>query len=173
MAIKGLAYTKTTWAFEERPVTSSKLNTWDDRIESALELIHYLLAHAWGGGNGVVRGASADDLSVVATVTPSLSVRVNSGYAFIGKSPFKLAATMQTADVAPPAADARIDLVVARLATWDIAIKTGTEAASTTPPTPDTDTIALAQLYLRPGMVSIKDSDDTLNGYIIDARRYL
>lgn len=173
MAIKGLSYTKTSWAFEERPVASSKLNTWDDRIEAAFELIHFLLAHAWGGGNGVIRGAAANDLKVVATSPASLSVRVNPGYAFIGKFPFKLGAIAQTADATLPSANPRIDLVVARLATWDVAIKIGTEAASPTPPAPDADTIPLAQLYLRPGMTAILNTDDTVNGFILDARVYL
>ena len=43
MAIKGLSYGKTIWAFEERPVSSAKLNQWDDRIEGALEAIFLLL----------------------------------------------------------------------------------------------------------------------------------
>ena len=55
MAFKGPAYVKTAWNFEERPVASAKLNTWDDRIEAALELVCLLLNLAWGGGS---RGAS-------------------------------------------------------------------------------------------------------------------
>ncbi|HIJ74475.1 MAG TPA: hypothetical protein HPP83_10285 [Candidatus Hydrogenedentes bacterium] len=173
MAIKGNAYTKTTWAFEERPVASSKLNSWDDRIEAALELIHFLLSLAWGGGNGVVRGATAEDLEVAAKDPPSMRAEVGPGYAFIGNYPYKLAAATDTAEVTAPTTDPRIDLVQARLATWDVSVKTGTEAASPSPPDPDTDCIALAQLYLRPGMTCIKDTDDSTNGYIIDARTFL
>lgn len=173
MAIKGLAYTKTTWAFEERPVASSKLNSWDDRIEAALEIVHFFLAQAWGGGDGVLRAATANDLEVQATSPTSLSVEVQPGYGFIAAAPYKLASATQTADIAPPTSQPRIDLVVARLATWDIAIKTGTEDATPTAPTPDADTIPLAQLYLRPGMSTIKDADDATNGYITDARNYL
>ena len=173
MAIKGNAYLKTTWAFEERPVASSKLNTWDDRVEAALELIHFLLAHAWGGGDGVVRHASTNDLRVDAHAPADLSVTVNPGYAFIAKTPYKLAAATPTATVTPPSSQPRIDLVQARLATWDISIKQGTPAASPTAPTPDTDAIPLAHLYLRPAMTSIKSTDDATNGYIIDARTFL
>jgi hypothetical protein len=67
----------------------------------------------------------------------------------------------------------RIDLVQARLNTWGISVKTGTEAASPTPPSADADCIALGRLYLRPGMTSIKDTDDSVNGYIIDVRAFL
>lgn len=173
MSIKGNAYPKTTWAFQERPVASAKLNTWDDRIEAALELAYFLLAHAWGGGNGVVRGATANDLQVVAAGTPALHVVTQPGYAFIDRFPFKLAAATPTADVTPPGTDPRIDLVQARLATWDISVKTGAESATPSAPAPDTDAIALAELHLRPGMSVIKDTDDATNGYIVDARTFL
>lgn len=173
MAIKGKAYTKTAWTFAERPVTSAKLNQWDDRIEAALELIHYLLSHAWGGGNGVIRKASADDLTVAAATTPGLSVRVKPGYAFIAKYPYKLETETATAEVTPPVTNPRIDLVQARLETWDVSIVTGTESATPTPPSPSSNALALAQLWLRPGMTSIKNTDDGVNGYIIDARVFL
>lgn len=173
MPIKGNAYTKTTWSFQERPVPSAKLNTWDDRIEQALELAHKLLSLAWGGGDGVIRGATANDLQVVATSPESLAVLVEPGYAFISGLPYWLEAQTQTADVTAPASDPRIDLVQARLETWDISVKQGTEAATPTAPTADADAIPLAELYLRPGMSSIKDTDDTTNGYITDARNFL
>lgn len=173
MAVKGLGYTKTAWAFEERPVASSKLNNWDDRIEASLELLFFLLNHAWGGGDGVVRGAATDDLSTVGLSPPGLSVEVKPGYAFVGKFPFKLAQTTETIDVTPPASQDRIDLVQASLSSWGVDIKTGTESASPVAPSPDTDCIALAHLYLRPGMSSIKNSDDSTNGYIIDVRTFL
>jgi hypothetical protein len=173
MAIKGKAYTKTTWAFEERPVASSKLNAWDNRIELAFELVHFLLSHAWGGGDGVIRQATDNDLKVVATATPTLAVEVKSGYAFISRFPYKLASATTTTEISPPTANPRIDLVQARLDSWDIGIVTGTEAASPVAPDPQSDCIALAELYLRPGMTSIKNTDDGLNGYIIDVREFV
>ena len=173
MAIKGLSYIKTIWSFEERPVSSSKLNTWDDRIEAAFELLFFLLSSAWGAGNGVVRGAATDDLKVVARSTPALSVEVRPGYAFINRQPYKLAANKESADVAAPAIHPRIDLVQANLDTWSIAIKPGTEAASPSAPSPDASCIRLAHLYLRPGATSIKNSDDATNGYIIDMRTFV
>ena len=173
MAVKGLGYTKTTWAFQERPVGSSKLNLWDDRIEAALELIYILLNLAWGGGSGVIRGATTDDLKVAAVSPPALRVKVKSGYAFISTLPYKLSTATDTADVTPPVSNPRIDLVQARLDTWGISVKTGTEAATPSPPGTDSDSIALARLYLRPGMTSIKDTDDSVNGYIIDVRTFL
>jgi len=173
MAIKGNAYAKTTWAFQERPVTSSKLNLWDDRIEAALEIIHFLLSLAWGGGDGVLRGAATDDLDVVVTSPEGMSVEVQPGYAFISKFPYKLATTTETPDITVPTTNPRIDLVQARLDTWGVGIKAGVEAASPEAPTADSDCIALAQLYLRPGMTCIKDTDDSVNGYVTDARTFV
>ena len=173
MAVKGLGYTKTTWVFQERPVASSKLNAWDDRIETALELVYQLLSLAWGGGSGVLRGATTDDLKTAATSPAGMSVKVKPGYAFVSKYPYKLAAITETPVVTAPAAHPRIDLVQARLDTWGVGIKTGAEATSPTPPDADADCIALARLYLRPGMTCIKDADDGVNGYIIDARTFL
>jgi len=173
MAIKGLAYSKTTWAFQERPVSSSKLNTWDDRIEAALELLHFLVAHAWGGGDGVIRHATEHDLAVVATAPPSLRATVQPGYAFISRFAYKLAEPTDIPEVTPPASQPRRDLVVARLATWDVAVIEGTEAPSPETPDPDPDTIPLAVLHLRPGMTSLKDTDDSINGYILDQRTFV
>lgn len=173
MAIKGRAYSKTSWAFEERPVASSKLNTWDDRIEAALELVHFLLSHAWGGGDGVIRGATADDLKVVATPTPGMTVEVKPGYAFISRFPYKLALTTQTAAIAAPVSQPRIDLIQARLESWDVSVKTGAEAASPLPPIVDSDAIPLARVHCRVGMTSIKNADDSVNGYIVDKREFV
>lgn len=173
MPLKGLAYLKTIWAFEERPVASAKLNAWDNRIENALELLSFLLNHAWGGGDGVLRGLAPEDLRVAARDSPGLSVVVRPGCAFIGGAPFRLKQDTETVDVAPPALHPRIDRVQARIEDWSIAIKTGGESASPVPPAPDPNTLTLARLYLRPGMSNIKNSDDTVNGYIIDERAFL
>jgi hypothetical protein len=173
MAIKGRSYLKTSWAFEERPVASSKLNQWDDRIEAALELAYFLLNQAWGGSDGVIRKATTDDLQVQAKAIPAMSVEVQPGYAFIANLPYVLGATLETAAVTAPVTNPRIDLVQARLTDWDVSILTGAEASSPVAPSPEPDAIALAELYLRPGMTSIQDADDATNGYIIDARQFI
>jgi hypothetical protein len=173
MAIKGLSYSKTSWAFEERPVASSKLNLWDDRIEAALELIELLIGKVWGGGSGVLRGAATDDLAVKATSPIGLGVEVRAGYAVINNYVYKLAATTQTTPFTAPNTNPRKDLVQARLGTWDISVKQGGEAASPVAPLPDTDALALAEVYLRVGMTSIKDTNDGTNGFLIDVRTFL
>ena len=102
MAIKGLSYGKTIWAFEERPVSSAKLNQWDDRIEGALEAIFLLLNHAWGGGDGVLHGLGTGELAVTATSPLSLRASVGTGYGFIDGNLYRLKTTTQTADIVPP-----------------------------------------------------------------------
>lgn len=171
--MKGLAYPKTIWAYQERPVASAKLNTWDDRIETALDLAFMLLNMTWGGGNGVVPGVTAHNLKVVPLGIPGLAVVVEPGCAFISRAPFRLVSSHQTSVVVPPSNQPRLDLVQARLATWDVGIKTGVEAATPTAPSADADCLALARLYLRPGMQAIWAADDGTNGYIIDVRSFL
>ena len=173
MAIKGKGYIKTTWSFEERPVASSKLNAWDDNVESGLELLHNILALAWGGGDGVIRAATDEDLGVVADSPPDLSVTVRAGRAFISKFIYKLAEDTTAGPVTPPSGNPRIDLVQAQLSSWTVFISTGEESADPSPPSPSADCIALAQIYLRVGMTCIEDADDDENGYIIDVRTFL
>lgn len=102
-----------------------------------------------------------------------MRTEVRPGYAFISKCPFKLAQSVNTAVITAPTTQNRIDLVQAHLGDWSINVKQGTEAASPTAPSADDDCIALAQLHLRPGMSSIKDTDDSTNGYITDVRNLL
>lgn len=173
MAIKGNAYTKTAWAYQERPVASAKLNLWDDRIEAALELAFFLLGMAWGGGDGVIRGAADDDLRVDPTSPVSMAVRVHPGYAFIDRFPFRLTDIVTTAAVTAPSVYPRKDLVQASLADWTVSVKTGVESAGAVLPAADVDCLALAGLHLRPGMSSIKAADDGVNGYITDERVYV
>lgn len=173
MSVRGKGYTKTTWSYGERPVASSKLNQWDDRIEAALELVYFLFSVVWGGEDGVVTGATDDDLLVQPTSPPGMSVVVAPGVAWIDALPFRLVNATETIDVAAPVADERIDLVLAELETGNVIIKTGAEAATPAVPSVPSGTIALAQLYLRAGMTIIKSTDDSVEGYITDARNML
>lgn len=173
MAIQGNAYTKTAWSFEERPVASSKLNAWDDQIEGALELAYLLLNEQWGGRDGVVRGAMTDDLKILASSPVSMAVNVGAGYALISGMPYKQAVQAALPSIATPITNPRIDLVQAKLDGWGVEVKTGVESATPVVPTLDTDAIALAEIYLLPGMSSIKDTQDGVNGYIVDTRPFL
>jgi len=172
MAIKGLGYTKTTWAYGERPVSSAKLNAWDDRIEAALEAVHFLLSLAWGGGDGVIRGAEGE-LRVEATDPPGLSVKVAPGWAFIGGSPYRMAEAVATVDLPVPQSADRVDLVQARLDSWNVTVKQGVEGGAPAAPEADADCIALAEVFLRPGAAAVRDTDNGVDGYVVDRRRFL
>lgn len=173
MAIRGKSYIKTSWAFQERPVASAKFNTWDDRIEAAFELLMNLVSLAWGGGDGVLRNATDGNLAVAATSPPAMAVSVAPGYAFIARFPFFLDSQTVLGGMAAPVSNPRIDLVQARLDSWDVIIKPGSESPSPMSPDPDDECLALAELYLRPGMTAVLDNDDGENGYISDVRKYV
>ena len=172
MSEKGKAYIPTRWDYGERPVTAAKLNAWDDRVAIALELAYRLINEAFGGGDGVLQNA-LNALQVIALTPPALSVKVLAGYAFISAMPFALKEAVELLPVVAPATHPRTDLVQARLSDWTFVIKEGAEAASPAPPEPDDDCLPLALLHLRPGMASIKNTDDGVNGYIEDIRNLL
>lgn len=60
----------------------------------------------------------------------------------------------------------RIDLLVLETAGSTLQIRKGSEAASPTVPTPTSGDMVLAVIYCRVGLASIKDRDDSTNGYI-------
>ena len=173
MSLKGLLYPKTTFSYEERPVSSNKLNIWNDRIESGFSLLSWLLNQALGGGDGIISGAAAEDLEVQELATPGMRVRVQPGYAFISGCPYELAVETDTPLFAAPETHNRVDLVQARLEDWSIEVKPGEEAATPSAPSPSADCIALAEITLRPAMTCIKDDDDGTNGLITDVREFL
>jgi hypothetical protein len=171
--MQGMMYLKTLWGWRERPVASAKLNTWDDRVEAALDLCCHLLATSLGGSEGILRDAASDTLRVVATDPPGMAVDIRPGTAMISGYPFRLAAATRTRVVPAPVALPRVDLVQARLDTWDVTIREGSEAASPAPPATESGCIALARLWLRPGMTCIQNADDGINGYVTDVRAFL
>ena len=67
-----------------------------------------------------------------------------------------------TANVNP-----RIDLLVYSTSSTSLTTRQGTAAASPAAPSPLTGDIVLAQIYHRAGETSIKDNDDTANGYVL------
>ncbi len=92
------------------------------------------------------------------------------GIAFIQETPFALAEAVDTLAITPPTLKARVDLVQARLSDWSIIVKEGEEDDAPETPAPDPASLALAALHLRPGMTVIKNTDDGVNGYIVELR---
>lgn len=88
--------------------------------------------------------------------------------------PFKVAVNEKIVDYAggntaafvAPVANPRIDLLVYDTAGSALAVRAGSEAASPSAPTPTSGDIILAEIYHRVGETSVKEIDDTTNGYI-------
>lgn len=66
-----------------------------------------------------------------------------------------------------PTVNPRIDLIVYDTGGAVIAVRTGTEAASPSAPTPTTGDVVLAKIYHRVGSTSIKEQDDSTNSYVL------
>lgn len=142
-----------------------------EELQARADLLEVILAYAWGGGDGVLRGAGGA-LSVTATDTPDLYVQVATGYAFIGRRAVARSSSGAVGPVVAPVTNPRIDLVQITV-DEGVSIKTGEEAGSPTPPTPDAASLAIGYIHCRVGMTSIKNSDDSVNGYISDLRTYV
>ena len=75
MAVKGQGYTKTTWAFAERPVASGKLNSWDDRIEAALEVASL---NGWPTTHTHPEWAAWDFLTILSSMERNVNCMISS-----------------------------------------------------------------------------------------------
>ena len=74
-----------------------------------------------------------------------------------------------TSAISAPTGDPRIDIV--QISRYDVvSIKTGSESGSPSAPAVDANCMKLAEIYCRVGMTSVKDTDDSTNGYITDSR---
>lgn len=135
------------------------------------------LAQAWGGAPGVLRNAGDTFLKVVANTTPNMGAKVNPGLAFVQNADgtvgtARLSAEYQLVTFIAPTSQPRRDTVQIN-AKNDVTVKTGAESGAPSAPAVDAGYYKLAEIHLRPGMTSIKNTDDTVNGYIIDTRSFV
>jgi hypothetical protein len=86
------------------------------------------------------------------------------------RRPYKLAKATTT-DITPPVTHPRIDLVQARLDTWDVSSVKGTRRRPVAPEA-EANCLALAHLYCGPH-VDCSRSRRWVNGYIVDARTFI
>lgn len=114
-------------------------------------------------------GVAGDGLAVTETGTPSMSVLVAEGIAFLDTTPLALQANYTTAAMAAPTANPRIDKVVITSASA-IQVVEGTEGAVPVAPATPADSLSLATIYHRVGETHIDTADDGVNGYITDTR---
>lgn len=98
-----------------------------------------------------------------------LTVTVNPGEAAVVMQPVEVATPEVSAQIVPPTAQPRIDLV--EIGTdGTVHVRRGDEAASPAPPAVNRAFLPLAYLHLRPDMTAIAGTDDGTNGYIEDIR---
>lgn len=161
------------FSFQEVPVTSTKVNRWDGNIAAGFQLIQQIVSSiASQSKNAVITTGDDTPLKVKASSPQDMNVSVKAGWAVIQNT----LSGLDTQSVLPvggifiaPSTNARIDLVILRN-NGSMDVITGVESASPTAPATPTNSIALAQVYLRPGSTAVFDEDQGSDGYIIDAR---
>jgi hypothetical protein len=117
-------------------------------------------------------GPTTTVLKVTAQSSPNLTVQVARGTCFIaGVHAGITSALASLGGFAAPSANPRIDIVQMSNA-GVISRKAGTEAGSPTAPTADAGNMVIAEVYNRVGQTSIKNTDDSTNGYITDRREW-
>lgn len=123
-----------------------------------------------GAADGVVQDGG---LQVVATGTPGMTVEVTAGAAVVNGQPVALRALYTTAAfTAPTGGNKRIDCI--RIDQYgQISVVTGTPSGSPSAPSVGTGYLKRAEIYLRTGSTSIKNTDDATNGYITITENYL
>lgn len=132
-----------------------------------------------GGAGGVFRltGYGHSPLQVVQNSPLALSVIVYNGACVVASC--VNFSTEATISIPAPSANPRIDRIdfVRGLGVNSVpggpTRTAGTEAASPVAPAAPDNSIPLATVYCRVGMTSVKDADDSTNGYITDARVFL
>lgn len=96
--------------------------------------------------------------------SPDLTLAISPGKCFFKKTLVDYAGG-NTANFTAPSSDPRIDLLYLTEA-GVLTILTGTEAASPTAPSIPENTFPICYVYNRVGQTSVKETDDSTNGYI-------
>jgi hypothetical protein len=141
------------------------LNIIAAQVQEIHDVFAAFLAAMMGEGDGVLRTAGSPFFAVTELDTPAMGVQVAPGYAFISKGLFWETSALQF-DLVAPSTNNRKDLVQATLG-GTVTIKTGVEAGSPVVPSPDDDSIALAEIALTTATTEIE------NAAITDRRVFL
>jgi hypothetical protein len=141
--------------------------------EAIAELQQFFNTVIGGGIDGIIAFGDDVDASYRTSATSPVSMRVTieAGWAFVDGVPFRMIGDYTTPNFVAPVTDDRIDTLAASAITRSITIYTGNESSSPVAPAVTGEgEIEIAQIYHRPGETSIKNSDDSTNGYISDTR---
>ena len=138
--------------------------------------VEYFLSLTTGGGDGIYREVGSEG-EVVAQDPVALKVDVGTMCGWVSNRMARIFSTTESDSVAAPTGGGagdlrRIDRVQFTVGEG-VNIVTGSESATPSAPALESDSMSLALIYCRNGMTSIKDADDSSNGYIVDDRSYL
>ncbi len=167
------SHSSSLFIYGEVPVSSVKLNRWNGNVDASLEALNRAISRLVNlDRNAVLDTGSGGSLKVIAQPTPNMTVRILAGVGIV--HPYVVArTTIETLPdegmIEPPVSAPRLDVIYVSQ-DGEAAIATGTEGASPVAPAIPADTVALAEIYLRPGCTTIKETDDGVNGYITDLR---
>lgn len=142
---------------------------YNDVAERIAQLERFIYGRVGASDGTILDGG----LQVVATGTPGMTVEVTAGAAVVDGQPVALLATYTTgAFTAPSGGNKRIDCV--RIDQYGaISVVTGTPGGSPSAPAVGTGYLKRAEIYLRTGSTSIKNTDDATNGYITMTENYI
>lgn len=161
------------FSFQEVPVTSTKVNHWNGNIEAGFQLLQQFLSSITSQTQNAVLTTSDDSpLKVSASSPENMNVVVESGWAVIQNTVAGIDSqvTLPVGGVfIVPNTNPRIDLIILRNS-GAMDVITGVESTSPAAPAVPSDSIPIAQVYLRPGSSVINNTDQGSDGYIIDAR---
>lgn len=136
-------------------------------LAARLAALEYFIYTQWGKTSGRLQAG----LSVQAQGTPSMTIDVTAGGAIVDGHPASLRANTTLTFVAP-VGNPRIDTV--QIDQYGVvSVKTGTPAGSPSAPAADADALKLAEVYIRTTATSIKNTDDSTNGYITQTDNWL
>jgi hypothetical protein len=142
-------------------------------LQNRLAVIEQMMVILLGGSDGVTRiSKTGEEFLVSEQDTPDMTVLVLSGAGLVSFQPIATYTDFTTPTITAPITNPRIDII--QIDQYGVITrKAGTEAGSPTAPTVDANNMKLAEIYLRVGATSIKNTDDTTNGYITDSRVFI
>ena len=141
-------------------------------LQNEVKALRGLISWMLGNQDGVQQTDGATDLLTEETGTPGMTVTVDAGAGIVSDQPVYLAAQYTTPTFTAPVSNPRIDVIEID-GDSTINIVAGTEGASPSAPSTTSGSLKLAEIYHTVAETSIKNTDDSTNGYITDSRAFV
>jgi microcystin-dependent protein len=104
--------------------------------------------------------------AIVSEQTPPVMTVLVNPFATVGPAGLVVYAGGSSSTITAPISNPRVDLVVYNVNSSALALRTGSEGSTPSTPSPTDGDIVLCEVYNRVGETSIKENDDSTNGYI-------